>query len=144
LSKGRKKESGSEPLDSSAGPGNRLENREGANSKGCPLQRSNSPRSNQEARVNYLPDLAGTETGDEVVPCRTECGPEERTYNTVRLIEVTMKMTADQVVSRVSTLAAARGPNAVCEPCPPKAPARSAERPCCSKTTPIRNRHTST
>ena len=53
-----------------------------------------------------------------------------------------MKMTADQVVSRVSTLAAARGPKAVCEPWPPKAPARSAERPCCSRTTPIRNRHT--
>ena len=53
-----------------------------------------------------------------------------------------MKMTADQVVSRVSTLAAARGPKAVCEPCPPKAPARSADRPCCKSTTPIRKKHT--
>ena len=53
--------------------------------------------------------------------------------NTVRVIDVHMKMIADQVVSRVSTLAAARGPKAVCEPCPPKAPARSAERPCCKQ-----------
>src|ERR1035437_10465781 len=53
---------------------------------------------------------------------------------------VIMKMIADQVVSRVSTLAAARGPKAVCEPWPPKAPARSAERPCCRRTTPMRNR----
>jgi hypothetical protein len=71
---GRKKESGSEPLDSSAGPGNRLENRERGQTEKLP-----SPGSNPKARVNYLPDLAGTETGDEVVPCRTECGPEERT-----------------------------------------------------------------
>jgi hypothetical protein len=39
-------------------------------------------------------------------------------------MDVHMKMIADQVVRRVSTLAAARGPNAVCEPWPPKAPAK--------------------
>ena len=57
----------------------------------------------------------------------------ERTKRTVSESDVIMKMIADQVVSRVRTLAAARGPKAVCEPCPPKAPARSAERPCCSE-----------
>src|ERR1035437_5055483 len=57
-------------------------------------------------------------------------------------MEVSMKMIADQVVSRVSTLAAARGPKAVCEPWPPKAPARSAERPCCKRTTKIKTTHT--
>ena len=91
----------------------------------------------------YLPDLAGAETGAGLELSSTECEPVlERTMSTVRLIEVIMKRIADQVVSRVSTLAAARGPKAVCEPCPPKAPARSAERPCCKSTTPIRNRHT--
>ena len=68
----------------------------------------------------------------------------ERTKRTVSESEVIMKMIADQVVSRVSRLAAARGPKAVCEPWPPKAPARSAERPCCSRTTPIRKRQTMT
>lgn len=63
----------------------------------------------------YLPDLAGALTGAEP-PSSTECEPEERTKRTTRLIDVHMKMIADQVVRRVSTLAAARGPNAVCEP----------------------------
>src|ERR1700679_1275525 len=49
---------------------------------------------------------------------------------TVSAIEVSMKMIAAQVVRRVSRLAAPRGPKAVCEPCPPKAPARSADLPC--------------
>ena len=38
-----------------------------------------------------------------------------------------VKRIADQVVSRVSRLAAPRGPKAVCDPWPPKAPARSAD-----------------
>ena len=55
-----------------------------------------------------------------------------------------MKMIADQVVSLVSRLAAPRGPNAVCEPWPPKAPARSALLPCCRRITAIRKRQTMT
>src|SRR6187402_56551 len=50
--------------------------------------------------------------------------------STVRPMEVTMKSTALQVVSFVRRLAAPRGPKAVCDPCPPKAPARSALLPC--------------
>lgn len=37
------------------------------------------PRIKPKAGWNYLPDLAGLETGVEAVPCSTECGPEERT-----------------------------------------------------------------
>jgi len=67
-----------------------------------------------------------------------------RDITTVRAIEVIMKMIADQVVSLVSRLAAPRGPNAVCEPWPPKALARSADLPCWSSTTPMRKRQTTT
>src|SRR5664279_2831646 len=62
----------------------------------------------------------------------------------VRLMEVMVKRMADQVVSLVSRLAAPRGPKAVCDPWPPKAPARSALLPCCSRTTPIRKNETIT
>src|SRR5664279_3293994 len=74
------------------------------------------------------------------VPERTDLSARERESMTVREMETTMKRTAPQVVSLVSRLAAPRGPKAVCEPWPPKAPARSADLPCCSSTTPIRNR----
>src|SRR5580700_8782296 len=94
--------------------------------------------------AGYLPGFAGALTGAVCVPSSTECEPLERTKRTTRLMDVHMKMMADHVVRRVSTLAAARGPKAVCEPWPPKAPARSAERPCCSRTTPIRKKHTIT
>ena len=67
-----------------------------------------------------------------------------RAKKTTRRIDVHIKMIADQVVSFVSTFAAARGPNAVCEPWPPKAPAKSADLPCCSRTTPMRKKQTMT
>ena len=54
---------------------------------------------------------------------------------TDRTIEVTIKMTADQVVALVRTLAAERGPKAVCDPMPPNAAATSALLPLCSSTT---------
>src|ERR1700749_3687407 len=79
--------------------------------------------------------LAGVES-----PESTERLVVARDIVIVRPIDVSMKMIADQVVRRVSTLAAPRGPNAVCEPCPPNAPARSADLPCCRSTTPTRNR----
>ena len=59
-------------------------------------------------------------------------------------IEVTMNSTAAMVVAFDKTVAEPRGPNAVCEPIPPNAPARSAALPLCNKTTMIRNRHTIT
>src|SRR5580658_347526 len=92
-----------------------------------------------ETRETYL--CAGV---DCVVPESTERFAVECDIATVRAIEVSMKITADHVVRRVSRLAAPRGPNAVCEPWPPKALARSADLPCCSRTTPIRNRQTIT
>ena len=58
--------------------------------------------------------------------------------------DVTIKRIADNVVALDNNVADPRGPNAVCEPIPPNAPARSAALPLCSSTTMIRNRHTTT
>ena len=58
----------------------------------------------------------------------------------VSVIEVSMNSTAAIVVALDSTVAAPRGPKAVCEPIPPKAPARSAALPLCSRTTMIRKK----
>jgi len=58
--------------------------------------------------------------------------------------DVSIKMIAAQVVARVRTVAAPRGPKAVCEPMPPKAAAMSALLPLWSSTTPIRNKQTIT
>src|SRR5690242_17298395 len=89
---------------------------------------ANSMRAEGFRPKAYLPGLAGAEAGFTSSSTDRACCP--RTYMMVSVNEVSMKMIDDQVVSRVRTLAAARGPNAVCEPWPPKAPARSAERPC--------------
>jgi hypothetical protein len=58
--------------------------------------------------------------------------------------EVIMKTTAETVVALESSVADPRGPKAVCEPMPPKAPARSAAFPLCNRTTMIRKTQTST
>ena len=58
--------------------------------------------------------------------------------------EVNMKMMAAQVVALDKTVADPRGPNTVCDPIPPKAPAKSAAWPLCNSTTTIRNKHTIT
>ena len=63
---------------------------------------------------------------------------------TDRVIDVTMKRIAAQVVALVSTVAAPRGPNAVCEPIPPKAAATSALLPLWIRTTNTRKRQTRT
>ena len=55
-----------------------------------------------------------------------------------------MNNAAAIVVAFDKTVADPRGPKAVCEPIPPKAPARSAALPLCSSTTTTRNRHTMT
>ena len=78
------------------------------------------------------------------VPERTDLWPLERASRMVSPMEVSIKRTADQEVSLVRMLAAPRGPKAVCEPCPPKAPATSADLPCCRRTTPIKNKQTMT
>ena len=58
--------------------------------------------------------------------------------------DVTMNNAAEIVVALERSVAEPRGPKAVCDPIPPNAPARSAALPLCSKTTMIRNRHTTT
>jgi len=58
--------------------------------------------------------------------------------------DVHMKTMAEMVVAFESSVAEPRGPNAVCEPMPPKAPARSAAFPLCNKTTMIRKTQTTT
>ena len=58
--------------------------------------------------------------------------------------DVTINKTAEIVVALESSVAEPRGPNAVCEPIPPKAPARSAALPLCSKTTMIKKMQTTT
>ena len=70
-------------------------------------------RSGDEA---YLPGFAGADEDAGFTSSSTEREWPERTKRTVSESEVIMKMIADQVVSRVSTFAAARGPKAVCEP----------------------------
>ena len=59
-------------------------------------------------------------------------------------MEVTMNNAAAIVVAFESTVAEPRGPKAVCEPMPPKAPARSAALPLCSNTTITRKKLTRT
>ncbi len=77
--------------------------------------------------------------------CFSSTLPEEDELRTPRIAnesEVNMKTAAAMVVALESTVADPRGPKAVCEPIPPKAPARSAALPLCSNTTTTRIRHT--
>jgi len=62
--------------------------------------------------------VVGVDAGWEVVfagftPERTDVGPECLAAKMVRVIDVIMKMIADQVVALERALAAPRGPNAV-------------------------------
>ncbi len=85
--------------------------------------------------------LAGCEV---FTPSSTELGPDLRCAITESVIEVSMKMIADQVVAFESAVAVPRGPKAVWLPWPPKAAAMSPLLPLCSRTTMIRNRQTKT
>ncbi len=58
--------------------------------------------------------------------------------------DVIIKTMAEIVVAFESKVADPRGPNAVCEPMPPNAPARSAALPLCNSTTMIRKMQTTT
>src|SRR6185369_8705509 len=68
--------------------------------------------------------------------------PPEREAAIASVKDVSMKMTAAQVVALVRALAAERGPKAVWLPMPPNAAAMSALLPLCSRTTPMRNKQT--
>ena len=80
--------------------------------------------------------------GEVLTPCSTELVPLWREAKTESVIEVTIKMTADQVVALERIVAAPRGPKAVWLPMPPKAAAISPLLPLCSNTTMMRNRQT--
>ena len=79
---------------------------------------------------------------DGLRPCKTELGPARRDAKMESVIEVTMKMMADQVVAFDRAVAAPRGPNAVWLPMPPKAAAMSPLLPLCSNTTMMRKKQT--
>jgi hypothetical protein len=68
-------------------------------------------------------ELAGMESSTDPPPPAALDDMSERTS------DVAMKIPADHAVSRESSVAAPRAPNAVCEPPPPNAPARSARFP---------------
>jgi hypothetical protein len=59
-------------------------------------------------------------------------------------IDVNIKTIAEMVVAFDSSVADPLGPNAVWDPMPPKAPAKSAALPLCSSTTTIKKMHTIT
>ncbi len=77
--------------------------------------------------------------------CRSKTLPEEAALRVAKIAsvsEVIMKIAAASVVAFERIVADPRGPNAVCDPMPPKAPARSAALPLCSNTTTIKNKQT--
>src|SRR5208282_1120262 len=81
-------------------------------------------------------------TGSDLIPCSTELGPPCLVAYIDRVMEVSMKATADQVVALESAVAAPRGPKAVWLPCPPNAAEMSPLLPLCSSTTRIMKKQT--
>jgi hypothetical protein len=79
---------------------------------------------------------------EALTPCSTELVTLWRDAKTESVIDVTMKMMADQVVARERTVAAPRGPKAVWLPMPPKAAAMSPLLPLCRSTTAMRKKQT--
>src|SRR5437764_4146627 len=61
-----------------------------------------------------------------------------RACMTASVSDVRTKATKNPVVSLCRSVVAPRAPNAVCDPPPPNAPARSAPFPCCTSTTRMR------
>jgi hypothetical protein len=93
--------------------------------------------------VGGVAGFAGCDlAGEPLTPCSTELVPLWREATTDSVIEVTIKMMADQVVALDRTVAAPRGPKAVWLPMPPNAAAMSPLLPLWSNTTMIRNKQT--
>jgi len=80
--------------------------------------------------------------GGGAIPWRTDFVPECLEAKIESVIEVTMNITADQVVAFDKALAAPRGPNAVWLPMPPNAAAMSPLLPLCSNTTMMMKKQT--
>src|SRR5271165_1485911 len=92
-----------------------------------------------------LPGCAGAALAGAF--CRSRTLPEEVALRVAKIAsdsDVIMKRAAAIVVALDKTVADPRGPKAVCEPIPPKAPARSAALPLCSSTTTTRKKQTMT
>jgi len=85
---------------------------------------------------------AGSGADDGEVSSTLDPKPADFVAMIDNVIEVNIKMIAETVVAFDNNVADPRGPNAVCDPMPPKAPARSAAFPLCSKTTTIRKTQT--
>ena len=68
--------------------------------------------------------------------------PEPREAIIASESEVSMNSAAATVVALDKMVAVPRGPKVVCDPMPPKAPARSAALPLCSSTTTTRKKQT--
>src|SRR5579863_613173 len=107
---------------------------------------TNDQRTNNRRSTTYCFGGAGFAgwlwVCEDLRPCSTDAGPLLRAPTTERVMDVTIKIMAHQVVTRVSTVAAPRGPKAVWLPMPPKAAAMSPLLPLCSSTTVIRNKQT--
>ncbi len=76
---------------------------------------------------------------------RSRTLPEEaapRVAKIASVSDVIMNIAAASVVAFESSVVDPRGPNAVCDPMPPKAPARSAAWPLCNSTTMIKKKQT--
>src|SRR5579884_2088368 len=97
--------------------------------------------------AGWLPGRAGAVTGGFVdLPARSSTlEPPLAACLVARIashMDVIIKITAAAVVAFDNTVAEPRGPNVVCDPIPPNAPARSAALPLCSSTTMIRKKQT--
>jgi len=89
-----------------------------------------------------VPGVAGADLVWFGIPCSTDFAPLCFEAKIESVIEVTMNMTADQVVAFDKALAAPRGPNAVWLPIPPNAAAMSPLLPLCSRTTMMMKKQT--
>jgi hypothetical protein len=101
------------------------------------------------AGIAGTPVFAGPDAGADFAGAfwRSNTLPEEaapRVAKIAKVSDVIMKIAAASVVAFESSVADPRGPNAVCDPMPPKAPARSAALPLCNSTTIIKNKQTMT
>lgn len=77
--------------------------------------------------------------------CRSRTLPELDAFRVARIArvkDVSINSAAAMVVAFERTVAEPRGPKAVCDPIPPKAPAKSAALPLCSRTTTTRKKQT--
>jgi len=93
------------------------------------------------ARVGWLAEAGAGCFSKIVAPTPA---PARRVAMIESVSDVIMNRIAEAVVAFESSVADPRGPNAVCEPIPPNAPAKSAAFPLCNSTTTIRNRQIKT